>query len=147
MRLCRSFKVPFSRLWWHSLLDLSPNQKHFNIFYVIHEIGSIYEDLWKVAHLYLWVERFGVFLAPLSALISFFHFSRGVYQGFQMWIIITPPKHFQSKIGFSENSDCCYFKLWFVPILNRCSSWWDKPIFICILFMKLFQPLICLSRK
>ncbi len=66
----------FIRHWWHSSLDLAPNQRLFNVFSVIHEIGSIYEDLWKVSHLHLWEERVWVFQAPLSALTSFFHFSR-----------------------------------------------------------------------
>lgn len=93
----------FIRHWWHSSLDLVPNQWLFNVFSMIHEIGSIYEDLWKVSHLHLWEERVWVFQAPLSALISFFHFSRGVYLGFKMWIIITPPKDiFSLRLDFRE---------------------------------------------
>lgn len=118
-RLCRSLNVPLSRHWWHSSLDLAPNQRLFNVFCVIHEIGSIYEDLWKVSHLHLCEERVWVFQAPLSTLISLFHFGRGVYLGFKMWIIITPPKHIRSlRLDFRENIECCFFKALFVSVFE-----------------------------
>ena len=47
--------------------------------------------------------------------------------------------HFQSRIGFSGNTECFYFKLPFEPALNRCLSWRDKPVFICMLVMESFR--------
>lgn len=38
-------KAPLFSHLQHSSLDLAANQKLFNTFHVIHEIGSIYEDL------------------------------------------------------------------------------------------------------
>lgn len=144
--LYRSASLPvfesaaFIRHWWHSSLDLAPNQRLFNVFWVIHEIGSLYKDLWKVSHLHPWQERVWVFQAPLSVLISFFHFSRGIYLGFKMWIIITPPKHiFSLRLDFWE-IECCYFKLLFVPVLYRCKSNLYLHVFHEFIILLIFFP-------
>lgn len=138
----------FRRHWWHSSLDLAPNQRLFNVFSVIHEIGSIYEDLWKVSHLHPREERVWVFQAPLSALISFFHFSWGVYLGFKMWIIITPPKHiFSLRLDFREILNVA------TSSHRLCLFWigvpYDgiNPIFICMFFLQMIWTANLFTQK
>lgn len=84
-------------------------------------------------------KRFWVFQAPLSSPISFFHFS---FQRRGLSGIYNVNHYHPSKNTFSQrldlNIECCYFKLQFVAVLNRCSLWWDKLVFISMLFMQLF---------
>lgn len=132
----------FIRHWWHSSLDLAPNQRLFNVFAVIHEIGS---KLYEKSSICIYEKKGLGYFRFFYRSSYLFSFQQKVLSG--IWNVNHnhPSKtHFHSEIGF-------WGKHWILileaTILNRCFLWWNKSFCICMFFVKLFKPLIFLPRR